>query len=328
MSLNLNRLGPGLLHAFLVVAEAGKISEAARRLHLSQPAVTAQIRRLEAELDMSLFVRSVHGVTLTPRGALLRGRLQHVFADLEEALAEIDRPAELTGILKLAASTTSAAHFIPSIFTRFRRQHPAVGLHLIVGNAEDVLEQVREQNVALGLLGGHERSPGVRLEQFMPDEIVAVCASRIRDPKLRRAVENLKSAQDLEHLPLIWRERGAGTRATVEEVLKERGLNVRKLDQRMEIGSTEAIKALVIGEIGIAFFSCWEIQNELAAGTLREIHIPGLSIHRVFSWALPSGDLGGLPGEFYHFANSIRPELSAVSVRRWKGFAESGLPRV
>jgi DNA-binding transcriptional LysR family regulator len=157
---------------------------------------------------------------------------------------------------------------------------------------------------------------------------VAVCASRLRDPKLRRAVENLKSAQDLEHLPLIWRERGAGTRATVEEVLKERGLNVRKLDQRMEIGSTEAIKALVIGEIGIAFFSCWEIQNELAAGTLREIHIPGLSIHRVFSWALPSGDLGGLPGEFYHFANSIRPELSAVSVRRWKGFAENGLPRV
>jgi DNA-binding transcriptional LysR family regulator len=316
---DLNRLGPGLLHAFLVVAEVGKISEAARRLHLSQPAVTAQIRRLEAELDVPLFIRSVHGVTLTPRGAHLQERLQRVFADLEGALSELDQPGELKGILKFAASTTSAAHFVPNIFARFRRHHPEVGLNLVVGNAKDVLELVREQHVGLGLLGGHERSPGVRFEQFMPDEIVAVCAPRIRDPKFRRAIANLKSARDLEDLPLIWRERGAGTRATVEEALKEHGLNVRQLDQRVEIGSTEAIKALVIAEIGIAFFSCWEIQNELATGIMREIHIPGLRIHRVFSWALPSGDLGGLPGEFYRFANSIRTELSAVSVRRWKG---------
>jgi DNA-binding transcriptional LysR family regulator len=318
---DLSRLGPGLLHAFLAVAEAGKISEAARRLHLSQPAITAQIRRLEAELDMPLFIRSVRGVTLTARGAQLRERLQHVFADLEEALSDIDHPADLTGILKFAASTTSAAHFVPNIFARFRGYHPAVGLHLIVGNANDVLELVREQHVALGLLAGYDRSPGVRFEEFMPDEIVAVCSPRIRDAKLRRALENLKSPRDLEHLPLIWRERGAGTRTRVEHVLKDHGVNVRKLDQRVEIGSTEAIKSLVVAEVGVAFFSCWEIQNELATGTLREIRIPGLNIYRVFSWALPSGDLGGLPGEFYRFANSIRAELSAVSVRRWKGIA-------
>ena len=317
--MDLNRFGPGLLHAFLVVAEVGKISEAARRLHLSQPAVTAQIRRLEADLDTPLFIRSVHGVDLTPRGAHLRERLQRVFADLEEALSDLDQPAEVTGILKFAASTTSAAHFVPNIFARFRHYHPAVGLHLIVGNAKDVLEHVREQHVGLGLLAGNQRSPGVRLEQFMPDEIVAVCAPRIRDSKFRRSIASLKSARDLEHLPLIWRERGTGTRSVVEQVLKEHGLNVRKLDQRVEIGSTEAIKSLVVAEIGVAFFSCWEIQNELAAGTVREINIPGLQIRRLFSWALPSGDLHGLPGEFYRFANSMRNELSAVSIRRWKG---------
>jgi DNA-binding transcriptional LysR family regulator len=151
---DLNRLGPGLLHAFLVVAEVGKISEAARRLHLSQPAVTAQIRRLEAELDVPLFIRSVHGVILTPRGAHLQERLQRVFADLEGALSELDQPGELKGVLKFAASTTSAAHFVPNIFARFRRHHPAVGLQLVVGNAKEVLELVREQRVGLGLLRG------------------------------------------------------------------------------------------------------------------------------------------------------------------------------
>jgi len=106
---DLNRLSPGLLHAFLVVAEVGKISEAARQLHLSQPAVTAQIRRLEAELDMPLFIRSVHGVALTPRGAHLQERLQRVFADLEEVFAQIfDRIA--TVFRSSTKSTFAACH--------------------------------------------------------------------------------------------------------------------------------------------------------------------------------------------------------------------------
>ena len=59
---------------------------------------------------------------------------------------------------------------------------------------------------------------------------------------------------------------------------------------------------------------CWDIQKEIATGLVSQINIPGLRIQRMFSWALPSGELGGLPGEFYQFANSIRSELSAVSV--------------
>ena len=96
----------------------------------------------------------------------------------------------------------------------------------------------------------------------MPDEIVPVCAPRIPDPKLRRAIEGLKSVRDLEALPVIWRESGSGTRAVVENVLKDSGVNPRKLDQRFELGSTEAIKSLVIAGLGVGFFSCWEIQEE------------------------------------------------------------------
>jgi DNA-binding transcriptional LysR family regulator len=98
----------------------------------------------------------------------------------------------------------------------------------------------------------------------------------------------------------------------VERALEEGGANPRKLDQRFELGSSEAIKSLVIAGLGMGFFSSWEIQQEIALGFVRQIHIPGLRIHRMFSWALPSGDLGGLPGEFYQFANSIRDELFAV----------------
>lgn len=310
--MDLNRVHPILLQTFLAVAEAGQISEAARRLHLSQPAVTGQIRRLEANLETTLFIRSARGVSLTPEGARLRERLQDIFAELEQILREMDRTREVTGILTLAASTTLARYFVPRIFVRFHHYHPTVALNLIVGNTETVLDHLRQHRAVLGLVEGHQRSPGVRLEEFMPDEIVPVCAARIPDPKLRRAIEGVKSVRDLETLPLIWRESGAGTRAVVERALEEGGANPRKLDQRFELGSSEAIKSLVIAGLGMGFFSSWEIQQEIALGFVRQIHIPGLRIHRMFSWALPSGDLGGLPGEFYQFANSIRDELFAV----------------
>ena len=77
----------------------------------------------------------------------------------------------------------------------------------------------------------------------------------------------------------------------------------------------------MIGGLGVGFFSCWEIQQEIATGLVRQINIPGFRIPRMFSWALPSGELGGLPGEFYQFANSIRSELSAVSVHPVKEMA-------
>src|SRR6202040_875649 len=104
--MDLNRIPPALLQTFLVVAEAGQISEAARRLHLCQPAVTGQIRRLEADLETALFIRSARGVSLTPRGARLRERLKDVFSELEQIFHELDQTREVTGTVKLAASTT------------------------------------------------------------------------------------------------------------------------------------------------------------------------------------------------------------------------------
>jgi DNA-binding transcriptional LysR family regulator len=143
----------------------------------------------------------------------------------------------------------------------------------------------------------------------MQDEIIPVCAARIPDAKLRRKIEAVKSARDLEGLPLIWRESGAGARAVVERVLHESGVDLRKLDYRFELGSSEAIKTLVIAGLGMAFLSNWEIRQEIALGFARQLHIPGLRINRTYSWAVSSGELGGLAGEFYRFANSIRDEL-------------------
>jgi DNA-binding transcriptional LysR family regulator len=95
--MDVDRIPSILLQTFLTVAEAGQISEAARRLHLSQPTVTGHIRRLEANLETTLFIRSANGVSLTARGARLRDGAQDIFAELEEMLREVDQTRKVMG---------------------------------------------------------------------------------------------------------------------------------------------------------------------------------------------------------------------------------------
>jgi DNA-binding transcriptional LysR family regulator len=132
------------------VADAGQISEAARRLHLSQPAVTGQIRRLESNLERTLFIRTPRGVSLTSEGARLRERLQGVFAELEEIVLELDQKREVTGIVTIGASTTVARYFVPRIFVRFHHYHPTTTLKLVVGNTDAVL--ISSGNIGLVLV--------------------------------------------------------------------------------------------------------------------------------------------------------------------------------
>src|SRR5258708_28822751 len=149
---DVNRIPSIWLQRFLRVGEAGQISEGARRFHLSQPAVTGHIRRLETNLETTLFIRSANGVSLTERGAQLRERVKDVFVELQQILRELDRTREVNRTLTLAASTTVARYFVPRIFLRFHHYHPATALHLIVGDTEEVLAQLRQHRVRLGLV--------------------------------------------------------------------------------------------------------------------------------------------------------------------------------
>src|SRR5262245_38854005 len=118
------RLDPSLLPTFLAVVDAGRISAAAKVLHLSQPAVTAQIRRLEEALGTTLFVRSVHGVVPTLAGDRLAGHARSIARQLDDAAASVAACDEPIGELVLAASTTIAGYVLPSVLAGFRASHP------------------------------------------------------------------------------------------------------------------------------------------------------------------------------------------------------------
>jgi DNA-binding transcriptional LysR family regulator len=295
---------PRLLATFRVVASTGRISAAAKILHLSQPAVTAQVHKLEATCDKPLLVRSARGVTPTDAGRLLLGYAERFDALLQEAAEALACAGGEAGELGLAASTTIASYVLPPLIAEFVGS-AAVSVRVEVGNTEQILERVRSGAAPLGLVEGHARAAGVRLEPFLKDELVVVVA---RDAPAELA--GLRRACDLQRVPIIWREPGSGTRAVVERALRNAIGRRAPHPRDVEMGAIEAIKGAALAGLGVAFLSRWSIRAEIATGRLRVLPFADLSVPRSFSWALPAGGAAGAAKSFLRFAQLKAPGLA------------------
>ncbi|WP_095975907.1 LysR substrate-binding domain-containing protein [Melittangium boletus] len=297
-------LDPRRLETFRVVATTGQVSAASRLLHLSQPAVTAQVRQLERECGRPLLVRTARGVRLNDAGRMLleyAQRLHHLMEEASAAMAGEESPG---GELVLAASTTLASYVVPSLLASFLRAHRGIQVRLEVGNTEQVLAWVGEERVPLGLVEGHARAAGIRLERYLEDELVPVAGARAP-----AEIQRVRTVEDLHAVPLLWRESGSGTRAVLERALKKAGVRRGPQAGDLQLGSTEAIKGAVAAGLGVGFLSRWSLQDELASGRLRLLPIPDLRVERAFSWVLPVDALSGLAGRFLRHARAAPPPL-------------------
>jgi DNA-binding transcriptional LysR family regulator len=297
-------LDPRRLETFRVVADVGQISGAARLLNLSQPAVTAQVRMLEAQAGRSLFIRHAGGMRLTDAGRDLLGYARRIHDLLEEAGARSAQEGPAGGELHLAASTTVAAHIMPLLFQGYLEQRSPRSLRLEVGNTEEVLAWVREGRVPIGMAEGLARAPGVSMDPFLQDELVAV---RSTEGPARLAA--IRSCAGLAQAPLIWREEGSGTRAVVERAFQRVRLRRGPREGDLVLSDTEAIKTSVLAGLGIGFLSRWSIQRELMHRELEVIPLPDLTIRRSFSWIQGGGGLAGEAQTFLRWARGHPPTL-------------------
>jgi len=296
-------LDPRLLETFRVVAQAGSVSAAARRLHLSQPAVTGRVRALEEACGRPLFLRTPQGVRTTGPGRALLEHAVRLEALLQDATHAVRSEAP-EGELAIAASTTIAGSVLPRLLARFQRRVARVRVRVEVGNTRQVLARVKEGAVPLGLVEGHPRAAGLTLTRFLEDALVPVVAGDAPARLLR-----LRRPADLADVPILWREAGSGTRAVVERALRAALKGRRETALDWELGSTEAIKAAAAESLGVAFLSRWSLRLELETGRLRVLDL-GLSIPRRFSWVLSSREPQGIAGRFHRFAMDEAPALT------------------
>ncbi|WP_242393129.1 LysR family transcriptional regulator [Anaeromyxobacter oryzisoli] len=297
----MSRIDPRKLETFRVVVQTRKISSAAKLLHLSQPAVTAQVRALEEECGRALLLRSSKGVTPTDWGLRLLEAAKQVHDVLGAVESAFQGEPAVGDEVVLGASMTTAAYVVPPLVAGYRAIHGRVPFRLQVSNTARVLEWVAEGRVPLGLVEGRTRSSRVHLERYLEDELVAVAARSARD------LCGITRAAELATVPLLLREPGSNTRAVVEESLGH-VLGSREV-RRSELlfGSNQSMKMAAVAGLGVAFVSRWSVQLEVSAGTLRILPLRDLRIARSFSWATPSPQLVGAAGRFLQWARRNPP---------------------
>jgi LysR family transcriptional regulator, transcriptional activator of the cysJI operon len=294
------------LKVFRTVAEEMSFRKAAEVLHLSQPAVSQQVRALEGEAGVRLFDRAGsegHGsqIALTEAGRVLLGfanKAAETMVAAQRALAALNH--EVAGELRLGASTTVAQYVLPRILGTFLKQYPHVRVTLVSGNTERIVEAVVEETVALGIIEGPAMRREVKTERMVRDEMVLIVGpNHAWAGRKGRAI----AAEELTKAPLLLRERGSGSRRVVERALKTVGLPMRSVQVAMELDSTEAILSGVEADLGVGFVSRWALGKALRLGTVRVVKVQGLEMVRDFSFAwLAGAEVVGAAAAFQRFA--------------------------
>jgi LysR family transcriptional regulator, transcriptional activator of the cysJI operon len=286
------------LKVFRSVCDHLSFRRAAEELHLTQPAVTQQIKALEDELSTRLLDRTGGRVALTAAGRILHKRaneLAELAAVTQEELASLS--GEHSGLLRVGASTSIAHYVLPRMLGRFQREYPRVKLQVRSANTEEVVEWLIEGRIAIGLIEGPALHKDVRVEAFMQDELVLLYPAN-HPWKHRKQL----TVQDLKDAPFLLRERGSGTRRVLEAALKKAGLDTNDLQVVMELDSSEAILSSVECGLGIGFVTHAAVLPRLPLGKIATASIDGLRIFRKFSLVYPTGPKPeGLAGAFRQF---------------------------
>ena len=243
------RLNPEHLITFAHVVNEGGISRAARRLHLTQPALSNQLRQLQDRVGQALYRRAGRGIVLTGAGRHLLVEAQRVVDALAAAETAADTLAGAqSGLLRIAASQTVGAYLLPAIVAAFREDAPAIEVELESHNSAHVLGHLQDFDVSL--VEGPQAShlpPHYVTKTLGRDEIVAV-VRRDSDVAQRRFL----SPRQLAKQPLIWRETGSGTRQQVEQLFRDAGIQPKI---RVELAGVAAVKEAVRQGLGIGFAS-------------------------------------------------------------------------
>ncbi len=267
------------LRTYLELIKLGSFSAVAKKLSISQPAVSFQIQKLEQVLGARLINRGQKRISLTHAGKRLLDFAKTIEAERGHLLHDLDRlREEVTGELIIAASTIPGESLLPSIVGEFMTLHPAVSAQVIIHDSLAVIAGVREGTHEVGFCGvAPPKGQGLKSFKLAEDEIVLIVF-----PEHPFAQRKKVAFIELAEEPLIFREVTSGTQKSLEVLLAKAGLNSRRLVPHLVLDNTQAIISAVEARAGIAFVSNLAIKKSLALGLVRQLTVDGLRLRRDF----------------------------------------------
>lgn len=267
------------LHVFHTVAQLSSFTKAANRLHMTQPAVTFQVKQLEEQFNTRLFDRNHNRIALTEAGHIVyefADKILNLYEEMENSVGELT--GEMRGVLLVGASTTIGEYLLPRVLGAFRAAYPAMKVRMNVANTRDIVQQVENNTIDIGIVEGAVHNSNLAIRECQPDELVVIFP---RGHELAEK-ERVKPGELLDY-QFVLREEGSGTREVLADFIREGGADPNKLDIVMELGSGESVKGAVESGLGISVVSRATVRKEAQLGSL-EVRSLDPALERAFSF--------------------------------------------
>ena len=261
------------LRAFVAIAESGTFTAGALRVHVTQAAISMQIRQLENEIGAKVFVRAPRHVILTEAGEQLLRRARHILREHDAALDEI---AELAGAergrLRIgSASAMVLTEHLPAVLKELRKQHPAAEIGVTSGTSEVLVDQILAGEVDIAFVSLPVDVRGIKTERLSEDQLVAIAS-----PRHKLAKQKTISAYTLAGERLILGERGGNTRRLIDQFFAQAGVTLRVA---MELSRQQAIRRMVEEDMGVGIVPLQSVKEDVEKGKLIRWWIEGAQIN-------------------------------------------------
>ena len=259
------------LESFAAVVRYNSFTKAAEKLYISQPTISTHIRALEEELDTRLIQRTTKSIEITPEGKKL--------CDYAESILQLRNRmmAECTGgnqkMLHLAASTIPSAYILPQVLPAYGEQNPDNYFVIHQSDSKGVIEGIQDGLFDVGLVGMEAQRDNLTCAAFCQDEMVLIAP--VNEHFLELLDRKVSAVEILRQEPVILREKGSGSRKSVDDFMEKWGITEEQLNISARINDPEAIKNLVSGGYGVSVVSKRAAQNFLREKRLVSFDLPG-----------------------------------------------------
>ena len=277
------------LQCFSAVARNLSYTKAAEELHLTQPAVSMQIRQLEQQAGLALTEQFGKQVHLTEAGTEVYRYARSILQQVDEMDDVLDKLKGFAGGRLKIAAISSSNYFAPKLLGTFHQRFPDVVVSMDVTNQKAVLKQVIENEVDMAIMGQPPKDSHVEAIAFMDNPLIIVAP-----PEHRLASRKRIAQKELEKEVFLTREPGSGTRGAMERFFRQQKL---KLTTGMGMGSLSSIKQGVQAGLGLGLLPRGAVRLELESGQLVELQVRGLPIKRHWYVVLHKGKRLSLAAE-------------------------------
>ncbi|MFZ5880598.1 MAG: LysR substrate-binding domain-containing protein [Chloroflexota bacterium] len=296
------------LRVFLAAAEEKNFSQAARRLNLSQSAVSQNIQALEQTYGVELFLRRGRSVALSEAGESILPLARDVLRSarlLDDSLQNV-HSHEVGGELLIGCSTSAGKYLMPALLSMFQLEYPAVHPRVRIMSRDGIFERLLQQTIPMGASSKLFEHREVDCQPLFEDRIILIVPAEHPWAGFGRATPD-----DLLDQRLILREELSGTCETVMQGLRAYGITPDMLNVAMELGNPEAIEMAVERGVGIAFVSEMVAARGLALGRIRKVDVEGLNLHRtVYISRHVNYPFTRAQSLFWNFAQTQREKLN------------------